>query len=92
MENLAEKAEEEIKARDPKGKGTEIAKPLEEAKKVYADNKKLLGEIREEREKYEQAHVEALLSGKAEAGSIPVEKTQDDKDQETADKMIEGFK
>ncbi len=87
VDNLTDKAKEELEARSPK-----IESPLEEAKKVNVDNKKLLEEIKEERIKTEQAHADMLVAGKAEAGSVPKEETQDEKDQKVADEMIKSFK
>lgn len=43
--------------------------PIDEAKNILEQNKKLLGEMKAERERMEKTHAEFLLAGKSMAGA-----------------------
>ena len=53
--------------------------PLEEAKTILEENKKLLSQITEERKKLEKAGAEMMIAGKSFGGQRKVEESDDEK-------------
>ena len=91
VEDLKEKAEETIKARDDEQKDVKIETPLEEVKRVSEETKKMMGEVKETLSKLEEINANIALGGKTDAGQPVRKKTQDDVDQEEANKMLGAF-
>lgn len=91
-EDLVEKIEEELQQKDDDLKHTKLETPLEEVQRVSTETKKIAEENTKLVERMEALQVEMSLSGKAMAGQAPLkEKTQDDIDQEDANKIVEQF-
>ena len=92
VEDLIDKAEEAIETRSETGKEpAKLESPLEEAKRISLENKELLTKIGEERQKLEELSAEIRISGKSDAGHISKKQTQEEIDQEAADKIVKQF-
>lgn len=68
--------------------------PLEQAKQIQEENKKLLEDMRKEREKIEKASADLLIGGGSLAGNFtqPKPPTQADKDQEMAERIANSIR
>jgi len=91
VDDVLGKAEETIEARDDEGKPVKLESPLEEARRISLENKELLKKIGEERQKLEELSAEIRISGKTDTGHISKKKTQEEIDQEAADRIVTQF-
>ena len=91
IKDLKDKAEEEIQARDKDNKETKLETPLEEVKRIAEETKKVAESNRETMARLEEINANITLSGRSQAGQTIRKKTQEDIDQEEADKMINQF-
>lgn len=69
--------------------------PIEDAKKTLEENKKVLAELREERQKIEKAVSDNMLGGRSMAGQPqPTSEEQKRKEeaQRRADEMVKAFR
>ena len=64
--------------------------PLELARQLNEDNKKLLEQISAERKRIEKASADMLISGRSYMSPKPVEKTEDEKWAERARQRYKG--
>ncbi|MFW6172485.1 MAG: hypothetical protein ACOC5T_01955 [Elusimicrobiota bacterium] len=69
-------------------KTEEEISPLDEAKKVMEENKKILAGLQEERKKLEKITANAMIAGKSQAGQTTKEKEESPK--EYAKKIMSG--
>lgn len=70
----------------------EAINPIEEAKKVMWENKKLLDEIKAERIRIEKATAEMLINGRSYAGQKqPIQETAEEKWEREAKIRYAGF-
>jgi len=90
-DNLKEKAEETIKARDDEGKETKLETPLEEVKRIAEETKKIAEENRATVAKLEEINANIALSGRSQAGQVIRKQSQEEADQEDADKIVNQF-
>lgn len=90
-EDLKEKAEEQLKVRSEDDKEVKIETPLEEVKRIAEETKKIAESNKETMQRLEEVNANISLAGRSNAGQIVREKTQDEKDQEAADKMMGQF-
>lgn len=66
--------------------------PIDEAKKVNDELQKNIQEMRALKDEMEKASAYMMLGGRALASQAPREKTQEERDQEAADKLIKRFR
>ena len=91
VEDLKEKAEENIKARSEDGEEVKIETPLDEVKRISEETKKIAKKNEETLARIEEVNANLSLGGRADTGQVVRKKTQDEVDQEAADKMISQF-
>ena len=91
-DTLQTKVDIENKARK-EGSANEIAteSPLEEVKRVNEETKRNIQLLSEERAKLEKLQANILVQGRAFAGEVIKNKSQEELDQEQADKMVKSF-
>jgi len=91
VDDLKEKAEETIQARDEELKPVKLETPLEEVKRIAEETKKIAEENRATVAKLEEINANIALSGRSQAGQVIRKKSQEEEDQEKADEMINQF-
>ena len=62
--------------------------PIDEAKEILAENKKILEELREERKKLEKATAQIMMSGK---GRVLKEEKKEETDAEYSERIRKGI-
>ncbi len=89
-----EEAENKTETTETTNTDSNILSPLEQAKQIQEENKKLLEEIRKEREKIEKASADLLIGGGSLAGNFtqPKPPTQAEKDQEMAERIANSIR
>jgi len=95
--NMAEEIQtqtSEAKENQPEEKESEqiesTPSPLELAKQINEDNKKILQQITEERKRLEKASADMLISGRSYMSPKPKEKTEEEKWAERARERYKG--
>jgi len=92
-EQLKERTEEIVDAKVPdalKADPTpDVESPLEEARKLKKEMKKISEDMTREREIIEKHRAEMMLSGRSIAGQKP--ETQEEKDKAEADEIIRNY-
>lgn len=91
-EEISKRAEEITEAKTGNEFAVEKANPIEEAKRLNDDLLKNLAEMRQLKTDMEKAAAYMMLSGKSMANHAPKEKTEEEKIQEEADKLIGRFR
>jgi len=92
-ENLKEKAEEQIQQRsETPEKEARIETPLDEVKRISAETKAIAEKNEETLRRLEELNANISLGGRTSAGQPMREMSQEEKDQEAADKIISMFR
>lgn len=91
VDKLVEKAEETIQARDDDQKEVKLETPLDEVKRISEETKKIAEMNKETLAKLEEVNANITLAGRADAGRVVRKQTQEEKDQEDADKITNQF-
>jgi len=88
---MEQKIEQESKKEEVKAEiKVEEVSPIEEAKKVMEENKKLLAEMQTERKRIEKATAEMLVNGRSYAGDAQKKKTEEELKKEGALEFFKG--
>lgn len=66
--------------------------PIDEAKRINDELQANIKEMRSLKDEMQKASAYMMISGRAQAGQAPKEKTQAEIDQEAADKLIKRFR
>jgi len=91
VDDLKEKAEETIQARDEELKPVKLETPLEEVKRIAEETKKIAEENRATVAKLEEINANIALSGRSQAGQVIRKKSQEEEEQEKADEIVNQF-